>query len=127
MTLKTWKAEFYPKEAKARMSKKSAIEHSIQKWIGLRKENLEAHGLVADSHQVLIYEDIDSDRLRIDSRSCALCHKYALMQEDECEKCPLYLYLGGRCDSVETPYFVWRRTGDPEPMIDALQEARKLC
>ena len=35
MSLKSWKAEFYPVTA-SRVSKKNALEHSLKKWEGLK-------------------------------------------------------------------------------------------
>ena len=47
MSLKTWKKEFYPKEAiDAIKTELMATKHSLRKWRGLTKANLKKHGLV---------------------------------------------------------------------------------
>ena len=44
MSIESWKAEFYPTPADE-ASKDQAIAHSLRKWEGLRKENLDRHEL----------------------------------------------------------------------------------
>lgn len=53
MSLKTWMEEFYPSDATDAISSDlEAIEHSLQKWKGAVKENVERHGLVYENHEI---------------------------------------------------------------------------
>jgi hypothetical protein len=126
MSLKTWISEFYPKEPSQRMTKRQAVEHSIQKWTGLLPQNLRKHSLFADwefgSH--IYYKNEDS--FDITWESCALCIKYEDGGHLLCEKCPLFKSLKNkRCDDPGEPYVIWRETGNPRPMIKALKKVLK--
>lgn len=103
MSLKTWKKEFYIPVSK--VSKKNALQHSLTKWIGLRKENLEKHGVEYDSYIRAI--TFKGSMLEIDA---GLCKNY-----DFCEDCPL------KDCKIEYRYFI--RTSNPEPMISLIQQA----
>jgi hypothetical protein len=116
MSLETWKEEFYPVPAD-QVKAKDALEHSLRKWQGLRKEALEKHQL---THTKLhhIRCRASQRQLKIDSTSCALCFFY--MDANDCEDC----LLRPRCDQTDdSPFCVWRISGDPEPMIAALKAA----
>ena len=140
MSLKTWKAEFYPKPPRKRMTKREAIEHSLRKWKGLRGKALQRHKVAISVDAVIDARDLDlvvreQDCLEIDMDSCALCAKYFneegysfLSEEDSsCDKCPLAKLLGTSCDNRGGPYRTWRDTGDPEPMIRALKALLASC
>ena len=148
MSLETWKAEFYPIEA-SKVSKKDAIDHSLQKWLGLLPENLAKHRCTMLDQMVI---DLDGDRydppnLYIYSECCALCllhHTDDATTENEdgdevlCEACPLYKVRGNvpcdaeRSDEGESPWHCFTRiaygmklpTYDPKPMIFWLQKAK---
>lgn len=45
MSMRSWKKEYYPVEA-AKVPKELAVVASLRKWIGLRLDNLQRHGLV---------------------------------------------------------------------------------
>lgn len=132
MSLATWKAEFYQVEAKD-VKPEDAVQHSLTKWVGLRKENLSRHGLVAKRKR--IEEEFNSDSLFfVDGCSCALCFHYESDYNNRhCQKCPLYKALGNkRCDqsywpneSDISPYLKWTRENDPKPMIAALVAAQQ--
>ena len=124
MSLKTWMAEFYPAPARDAL-KEQAVEHSLRKWIGLRKENLERHGIVdAEPYSI--------GTMHIDASSCALCkHYWSLNDEHACVMCPLAIVRGGvSCDcptaeeGLSGPLSVWRSRCDPEPMIAWLKKAK---
>lgn len=120
MSLQTWKKEFYLVNPSKRMTKKQAIGHSLRKWIGLRKSNLEKHEISKDGHQI----GDNFDYLTIEMESCAMCVKYFDKNKFAkcCEKCPLAISLGEACDnSVNGPYETWCDTGNPNPMIKALR------
>lgn len=116
MSFKTWKEEFYPIKPTKRMTTIEAIEHSIQKWEGLRRENLKRHEVILNHDNRAVHGE-DSGRLNIDVESCALCVKFRLEDRDywdivegeevyvgegdPCQNCPLYISRGGyACDSV---------------------------
>ena len=128
MSLATWKEEFYPVRA-CDVPKKDAVAHSLQKWIGLRKKNLDKHGCrLSIGWNAQLIDDINPGMFAIDNRSCALCHHY-LDSEDEaggCAFCPLKKLLGVPCDADGQPYRVFCKTNDPEPMIAALEKALSL-
>jgi len=124
MSLESWKQEFYPVEARD-VLKASAIEHSLQKWKGLRPENLQKHNLSAFAMM---------DHQFVSGASCALCTHYlepAHQDIPRCTECPLYKLRGGYPCDVETPseilspYSAWTDDSDPEPMIALLEQAAK--
>ena len=104
MSLQSWKKEFYSPISK--VSKKDALQHSLIKWVGLRKENLAKHGVEYDSTIGAI--TFKGSKLAIDGWSCALCRKYK-----SCDDCPL-----GDC-AFEYGHF--QRVSNPESMIDLIQ------
>jgi len=124
MSLQTWKKEFYTEDA-TNVSKEDAIEHSLKKWRGLTKENLEKHCVVR--LRDLICDINGSSRLYIDKDSCALC----LTSGDDCTSCPLFESREDvSCDSTTndektSPYHAFTRDGNAEPMIKALEEAKE--
>lgn len=125
MSLQTWKAVFYTESNPRYVTWREALEHSINKWIGLRPENLERHRVHSTSKYLL------SDgryTFPITSDTCMLCLKgcYHNGREDMCAGCPLYLSLDNtRCDyGDDSPYGIFLDSNDPEPMISALKAAR---
>lgn len=121
MSLESWKKEFYPVNASEIKSKIEAIKHSILKWRGLQKSNLEKHKLYINDYIII---DNNSNSLFIDDTSCALCNLY--LKKSNCENCPLYIYLGHRCDyTTNSPYYRFYMHGNPKPMIKALKETLK--
>lgn len=152
MSFATWKKEFYPVKPSKRMTTIQAIEHSIQKWEGLRKENLDKHDVRLDySMRNVVGEG--REHLDIDTKSCALCVKF--MREDTyddkgiyigepCQNCPLYISRGGYpCDRVtekereramdkglfsydQHPFGQLCEHANPKPMIAALKKTLKM-
>lgn len=141
MSLETWKAEFYPVPASSFTAETSTIdlvEHSLRKWIGLREENLRKHGISTNRwyREIACTESVNDPPLQIDSTTCALCvvaeekHKkedYAA--PSMCKHCILTKLRNGlQCDEVHilesaSPWSIWLRSADPEPMIKLLKEA----
>ena len=136
MSIETWKKEFYPVPAHRRMTDGQAVAHSLKKWSGLTKKNLDKHKLmIAESYITSsIIEDsgLFSKSLEIASRTCALCLKGPCSM-----KCPLHRHLGHPCDSgfgtkrsssrlEGRPYSVWILIGNAEPMIKALKGTMKM-
>lgn len=122
MSLETWKAEFYPIEAR-KVPVEDAVQHSLNKWRGLTKENLDKHELTLDEYSVLI--DDEDNEFGVDAYSCALCQKYRY-----CDGCPLANVLGRSCDNEDdgehSPYGLFVEEGNPLPMIAALERAAAL-
>ena len=119
MSLETWKQEFYSQPA-ADVKPELAVDHSLQKWIGLRSGNLKKHG-VAILAEGSVYDPKDpACRINIDADSCALCIHFR-----GCPRCPLFAALNRSCDGDDSVYLHWIRTRNPEPMIAALQKAKE--
>ncbi|WP_413937041.1 hypothetical protein [Nitrospira sp. BLG_1] len=114
MSKKSWKQEYYAMPAR-KVEEFNALQHSLQKWIGLTQENLAKHG-------------IKNPPIAVDSKTCALCHHYINIPDD-CFECPLAQSRNGTpCDSAtddedKSPYIAYKREGVPEEMIIALQKA----
>lgn len=140
MSIETWKEEFMPVPASAEMSTLEAIEHSIRKWVGLREENLRRHGLFQDTYLIGEQGPIRHGYIYINNSSCALCVKFLSARYSTrvspCVRCPLYAALGqvGCSSSYYTrwqlygvqwsPYDIFLKHGDPEPMITSLLLAK---
>jgi hypothetical protein len=110
-----WRKKFYPVEAN-KVSEKDAIQHSLTKWIGARKENL---------------GDLENPPIHFYSSSCALCWHYIETHNSEvraCLECPLFKLRGKPCDQCiygeenVAPFHAWLY-GNPEPMIELLERA----
>ena len=132
MSFKTWKEEFYPIDAKQCEPGIQAIMHSLQKWIGLRRENLKRHNMVyaIEDGYGKDYGGIrgrhshkDHEDLSVSDESCALCRHYEMdNQWNACERCPIFKACGESCDNADdSPYRIFRDTGNPEPMIEMLE------
>lgn len=124
MSLESWKAEFYQLDADAEAVQVDDItrtRHSLQKWIGLRKGNLERHAV---RKGVTALHDSKTEFF-IDADTCALCVAH---YDRECVRCPLYKQLGNnKCYAkmfttrYPAEYNIWVNQGNPEPMIAALE------
>jgi len=117
---KSWIAEFYPEPAEeSDNSELQALTHSLQKWIGLRKENLEKHGWKSRMHMMPI---------EVNSTTCALCHRHCDIMGGTCKTCPLYIEREAKCYEAkmgdlisDNPYNIFLTDADPEPMINLIQ------
>lgn len=116
MSAETWRAEFYPIEARE-CPKEKAVEHSLQKWKGLRKESLEEH-------------ELEKSPIKVTGGTCSLCQHYdsseGVTNEDfaigrTCPQCPLQI-IDKNCDEKDSPWDKRLEDG-PEPMIAALEKA----
>lgn len=111
MTIATWKAEFYIQDADKVLFEDEALQHSILKWTGLLKENLNKHGLT-------VVEGCISDEntlkwhMQINSYNCALCQV-----NEFCALCVL-----GGCGKEYEHFF---NNGDPVPMLELLRSKVK--
>lgn len=144
MSIATWEAEFYPTEAE-KTRREDALTHSLRKWEGLKKENLDKHGL-SIVHGAIAEEGYDKTKspftgdnpehsLRMHSGNCALCHHYEYPGWDystvsKCKPCPLYQARGGRrcdvprSDESESSWHHLTRFNDPMPMIAWLEKSK---
>lgn len=127
MSLKTWKAEFYPIDAnspKATATPIAAIEHSLRKWRGLTAENLKRHEIVKDGQSI---ESERGGRLVIADQSCSLCVEYRHVSPPDddsydlpaCSTCPVVVATGRKCISA---YHGWENDeATAAPMIALLE------
>lgn len=126
MSLETWKLEFYPTDA-SDCKEDDALEHSLRKWIGLRKENLEKHGLKCNDNSDAFINDEGSDIFfMISYETCSLCQFYFGYEKGDCQKCPLSIARNGEVcfrPDDESPYEDFVNCGNPEPMIELIQKA----
>ena len=107
MSIKTWKEEFYQNYIPE--TDEDAIEKSLMRWIGLRRENLLAHRLKFQE--------------AINGSYCGLCEKFArrnLYSDNPCLNCPLYLKDNESCDDGWSKYQTALHTRYPEVLITAL-------
>lgn len=154
MSFKTWKEEFYPVTAQEIVEKcatrQELILHSLQKWNGLKQENLDKHNVSIIQARVFNYIVFDNkdmeffktleftywgelkeklegiDHLIIDSDSCSLCVKY-----EDCEDCPLYdMRDQTPCDEADEndsgPFEIWQTEKDPMIMIHTLKDCLRM-
>ena len=128
MSLSTWKKEFYPKNAN-KVSKKEALNHSLQKWNGLLKKNLKKHKVEIHIGALHDQNDLFYDAgLEIDYSSCALCFYY---MENSCKLCPLAIIRGNiDCDALMfneavSPYRCFMEDKNILPMLKWLKKAKK--
>ena len=117
MSILTWKEEF-------------CNDTDLEKWIGLRPENLAKHGVTTGGSQGWRLTD-DERIFRIDASTCMLCELYLpnpIFDDEEneddkleCPDCPIYKSTGTSCNtSSQAPYGIWVNFRDPEPMIEIL-------
>ena len=132
MSVESWKAEFYLVDAQDRSvrSVDAALDHSLRKWEGLRKKNLEKHELVQVGTS--LFEalsdgtyNLDGPEFRGDSETCALCAHFSCSSGFSYSlkpACPLDAKRGAPCDveredERNSPYHAWRHSGHAGPMI----------
>ena len=116
MCLQSWKEEFYPILA-SDVDEQDALQHSLQKWIGLRPENLEKHNVVLFDHTVRDKFQLGGcDFVMIAASSCALCVHYSVRSE-ECSKCPLI--------NCGRQFRVFVLSDNDQPMLDLFESVIK--
>lgn len=105
---------------------KARLERDLQKWKGLRKENLDKHNV--EQNQDYIRDENES--FEITGETCSLCQAYnapfSLMYKYKCKECPLYKVHDTRCDKTiygRNPYFDFIVDGNPENMIQLIEKA----
>ena len=126
MSLETWEKLYYPVDAHS-VTEEDALAHVQQKWLGLKPEVLEEHGLLR-TDSILRGDD---NWFHVDADSCALCHWHLDEGEDDddglaCDgTCPLERVRGTPCDqpNEDSPYCQFAHSGDPAPMLALIREA----
>lgn len=115
MSLKTWEKEFYPVAASSEelATDIDRVEHSIRKWEGALKKNVEKHGLDYGGHRLWPGEFL------FDGETCALCQEHG--DEDGCQTCPTLAVNDSGCSSAYE-----RSWDDPRPMIRLLRKTLKM-
>lgn len=121
MSLQTWKEEFYPTEADSPEAQASPIEHSLRKWKGLTKENLDKHGLKKAVNTNYVHDS--NVGININGDSCSLCVNCTKKKDIDwefldCQSCPITKYNDG-VDCI-AQYDHWFDEADPNPMIALL-------
>lgn len=122
MSLKSWKEEFYPVEARDVATPEATdgelLEHSLRKWRGATEENLTRHGLRRSKwRRVELEEEVSGfpDWINFGTATCALCQRYF---DVKCEGCPVEV-----CYEAGRGYSVFSRGGPPDLMIQELEGA----
>jgi hypothetical protein len=105
MSLQTWLNEFGTKT-------------DLEKFIGLRKENIEKHGCFLNEDCDV--EDSEGNVFMVNGESCQICDDY-FNTEKSCGICPLGKIERGCYDDI-SPWRKWKACKDPEPMIEALTQ-----
>lgn len=111
MSMESWIAEFYPIAANKVNTPEAALEHSIKKWSGLTKENLQKHELYRVTRH--IGDECFDKVFHVGSDTCALCE----VHDGECRKCILQ-----NCNSE---YIAFTMGGDPLKMLALLRSKAK--
>jgi hypothetical protein len=124
VSMKTWRAEFYPITANqaAKRGPLAAAKHSLQKWLGTRKAALKRHGVELGCRRV-VGKGVGLD---LDSATCALCRysDSAVMDQPNyfCDVCPYKITNGFRCESA----YLSATNGEPADLIDGLRKTVKM-
>jgi len=136
MSLASWKAEFYPVTASRIKTVLGAVKHSLRKWKGLRAVALRRHGVEDLGGYVRQPDNPLLKPFPINDSTCALCRILDAgdprpVQWRDCQRCALTQARGGcPCTAPapeepedRSPWLMFTRDGDPEPMIKLLEKA----
>lgn len=126
MSLESWQEEFYPVKANKDMTVLQALKHTLLKYIGARKKNLDKHGMTKNKGEFWSSSIHDIKSLEpsfvFGTETCSLCSKYFFK---DCIKCPIKENGSGCILKKTSPYYVFCRTGNPEPMIRLVRKLIK--
>jgi len=120
MSIESWKAEFYPIEAKdVKGDDLERIDHALLKWSGVTEENLKKH------------EITDRLTLPLCERDCTLCRKYLVNCETVTgSRCPIVRFQYGQ--SERTCYDAYKETvygskvgWNTNPMLELLKKVKE--
>jgi ribosomal protein L35 len=126
MSLQSWKKEFYPIPADKIITWKAALEHSMLKWSGFSKKNLEKHDVILDHGSL----QCKYREFKVDDKSCALC----LLSYDRkikyvaCNTCPIFKLNGYYCVYRRGRVSAWNAFilhDNPKPMQRLLAKTYK--
>lgn len=125
MSLKTWKAEFYPCDAASTEAQGAPAAHSLRKWSGVTTKNLKRHRVTLRRGGYL--GGGAEGNLYLDNETCALCHA----NPHTCEGCVLATVRNGvPCCNVAPGEDLspWQRAsqGDSRQLLKFLRLAVKL-
>lgn len=129
MSKETWEDEFYPLRA-SDCNLDIAGDHALLKFSGLRKHNLERHRMRIALEECKIVEiDNPDNYFMINAMSCVWC-LHAIencegKRNFKCDSCPAIQAGMRHCDGKFSPFETWMKTGDPEPMIEWIKEAKE--
>jgi len=153
MSLKTWKDEFYPREAadvmddeyaSARERDLAAVNHSIRKCTGLLPKNLKKHHVGWAAEYLPTIQDRQGPRSTrgeffIDDAACCFCWQYmrspssrllrfrtTAIPTSKCLECPLYKLHDCNCDDQCRPDSVWTWLRDKHDVAPLLRSLKKL-
>ena len=117
MSIKTWKAEFYPVSA-SKCKKVDALDHAILKWSGTTKAAMKRHGLTIIDKYVV---DEQGRGFPFTVPTCALC-RHSSTAGLVCCDCVIEQTTGMSCFEA---YLRWCQTGDPKPMLALLRKVKR--
>lgn len=116
------------------------VDACLLKWSGLTREVLDHYGLKAQGRGVYhrgVYDPREGKVVFfVDSDSCALCARYLTHDgrggNCSCDGCPINESRGMPCDKrllqeSVSPYGAWHTSENPQPMISALEDARRFA
>jgi hypothetical protein len=128
MSLKTWKAEFYPRPASACKTGLEAIHHSLQKWKGLKRSSLAKHGVYKGDVYLTNDKTDYEESFSLDDDTCAMCmvfYDVDSFRDEHCDKCPLKIETGKRCADDDSIYQRYITTGrGAKQMVAVLKKSR---
>ena len=123
MSLKSWKAEFYPIPTTDGMPRADAIRATQLKWSGSSPENLARHEVLFG--KVAVVSPLDSSVLPFRERNCALCRMASstgpYRVSHDCAECPITQAGYRPCDEDGSP-FMKAFEDDGESMRKVLSE-----
>lgn len=125
MSFKSWKKEFYTKDANEYINEtdEKCLKHSILKWKGALPENVEKHQVTYKQHAII---ENSTEQLSYTGWTCALCRKYSdsdPLNDCNCysnqtdEYCPIVRVKGSTCAAI---YEITRN--NPTEMIQLLED-----
>lgn len=131
MSIATWKKEYYPTPADRNCKTDlMAIEHSLNKYEGIRTANLKKHNVWLEEGSLcerFPKTEITRGFLILGNDECALCHKhYTMSSSQPCKTCPLF-QSGNHCMQAGSPYRRARRVHQPGPLIKVLTTLKNQC
>ena len=106
----------------------AVIDHSITKWLGLKKKILtECELFVCETinRRMVLKSRHTLDYVNLDAETCSLCIHAKIIAADksQCQYCPLTMYLKTTCYNE---WFYFAKHRKPKPMIRLLKQLRRV-